>query len=157
MAQTREPAMNAQRKLLRLAKGIAIIMLVAIPFVPVMSHVYWQIHEVHDAPVFLGYLIFGLLWLCLQPGIIVPYAALSWSRLPANAPGVRSAFIAGIFYSAYLTVLAAALDFKWDKWVETLEGWMLLAAMTLVPGTIVAFLSLLCEVRKAAAISPPRL
>jgi len=113
--------------------------------------VVWHVKGITDGPWWIGFLILGFACLCASPCIVIPFAVVAKRTGRDGDRGFLSGVTLGLLYPLAVALLTglfrtvAGLDMAWDKLVESLMGWVILAFTTLVPGILVSFIAVYCE------------
>jgi len=148
--------MNAQAWAKKLLGDVLVMLASGAAVVVVFTHIYWLVLNITDGPPWVGYLIFGLCWLCSLPGLVLPYVAVSWCK--KRITGRFPSFVCGVTYPLCLILLTHlgelfGRDMAWDKLVESAGGWGILLGMTVIPGIALSILSLSVASKQVVASS----
>ena len=150
---------------LAIVRGVVTILVLAVLLDLALAIAWWHYYHITDFPWWVGFLIFGFCYLCALPGLLIPYVFIALRKRAARshwAQGVISGLIVGVLYPAALIALTAlgfavGLEMAWDRLVEHLGGWLILAVITLGPGVVLSWVSLRIESRVCvgAGVRPP--
>jgi len=140
---------------LAIIRAVVTILVLAVLLDLAQSIAWWHYYDITDAPWWVGFLAFGFAYVCVLPGLLIPYVFLVLRNRAQRshwAQGVISGVIVGVLYPASLFALTAlgfaiGLEMHWDKLVEHFYGWLILALITLGPGVVLSWVSLRIESR----------
>ena len=135
-------------------RGVVTVLVLGVVLDVAFSISWWKYWNITDGPWWVGFLIFGFCYLCALPGLLIPYVFFAVKRVrsaPRMVRGCISGAVAGLFYPASVAALtglgwwAFGADMAWDRLVEHVGGWVILAAITLGPGIVLSWVSLRIE------------